>query len=337
MRPVALIIAMFICTIMLTAPPIHSVAVSALNLDRVIADSDLIVVGNVTSVREGGTTSVTIESTNFIAHVITGVIHVDQLLKGAPFSGDLPFQFYVPEPYVGWKSVAPNTYAMFFFKIGASSVAEFTNPYYPTVPATLGFQARGTTATELVISILDGVMNSDMSSSTQKIEALDVINYSKSPASTKALRSALNHPDRKMRLGAAGALLERNDTSGLALVTEALSNPSSLPDGTEGGLLYGIGQGLTDPSAVPALKELLTSPRVEIRRAAASGLMRIGSRDGVAPLLPLLNDPDFEVRFYAVVGIAKAVHQPGWQPNMIDFTRDQDKYLNHWKEWGQTR
>ena len=46
---------------------------------------------------------------------------------------------------------------------------------------------------------------------------------------------------------------------------------------------------------------------------------------------------DFEVRFYAVVGIAKVVRQPGWQPNMIDFTRDQDKYLKHWKEWGQTR
>jgi HEAT repeat protein len=171
----------------------------------------------------------------------------------------------------------------------------------------------------------------------QKMTALQIISYSKSPTSTGSLRTALSHPEELIRLEAATALVERNDSSGLSLIVDALmQEPSRIPDGMRQSLAANIGTWLTDPKAAPDLVKLLKSPSAEIRRAATEGLWRTDSQVAVVPLLTMLGDSDSKVRYFSVVGLAEITGQLEWRPNPDDFAASSTKYVNHWSEWGAT-
>jgi hypothetical protein len=323
------------CIYMLMVSSAFAVGVSALDLDALTHDSDLIVVGKVISVREVDTTRVTVFSQDYRARVLVGLIHVDQILKGAAPSATVSFKFYLPETFVGWQSVTPNAYAAFFFKSGLSGEMEFTNPYYPSVPAHSDSRTSGATAIDRVLETAQAVVYAPNETLNQKMTALQIISYSKSPTSTGSLKSALSHPEEYIRLEAATALVERNDSSGLNLLVDAiLQEPSTIPDGMRQSLAANIGTWLTDPKAAPELVNLLKSPSAEIRRAAAEGLWRTHSQQAVMPLLTMLGDSDTKVRYFSVVGLAEITGQLEWRPNPDDFAASSTKYLNHWIEWG---
>jgi hypothetical protein len=89
------------------------VGVSALDLDPLTHDSDLILVGKVISVHEIVTTRVTVFSEEYRAHVLVGMMHVDRILKGAIPSDIVSFKFYLPETFVGWQPVSPTPSCIF--------------------------------------------------------------------------------------------------------------------------------------------------------------------------------------------------------------------------------
>jgi HEAT repeat protein len=88
-----------------------------------------------------------------------------------------------------------------------------------------------------------------------------------------------------------------------------------------------------NPKAVPTLSELLVSPDAEVRRAVASSLMHIRSPEAINLMISLLDDSDFEARYYVVVGLAETTDQMDWRPNMDNFRGDESKYLKHWLDW----
>lgn len=102
-------------------------------------------------------------------------------------------------------------------------------------------------------------------------------------------------------------------------------------------LSYAILIGVKDERVVPSQAKLLGTSNIEVRRPAASALMHTSSTSSIDPLLNALNDPDFEVRYYSVVGLAEITGQTAWRPNIDDFKSDQGKYLNDWRDWSQTR
>jgi hypothetical protein len=210
----ALLLSAGIC--MLIVSSAVAVGVSALDLDALTHDSDLIVVGRVISVREVDTTRVTVFSQEYRARVLVGTVHVDQILKGAVSSDTVSFKFYQPETFVGWQSATVNNYAAFFLRPDSNGAWEFTNPYYPWTPALPGSSLSGSTAIDRVIESIEAVLRSSTSVLNEKLAALQVISYSRSRASDAALRSAVSQEDEDVRLGAAAVLLHRNDLSGLA-------------------------------------------------------------------------------------------------------------------------
>jgi HEAT repeat protein len=130
------------------------------------------------------------------------------------------------------------------------------------------------------------------------------------------------------------ALLERNDISGLPISEDALTKQAStVPGYLIHNLDYAISQGVHDDRAIPVLARLLLLPEVETRRAAASALWHTHSRSAVSGLIQALNDEDFEVRYYGVVGLAEITGELEWHPNMEVFHQDETKYLQHWREW----
>jgi HEAT repeat protein len=120
-------------------------------------------------------------------------------------------------------------------------------------------------------------------------------------------------------------------------VDALLHGASNVSDNVTRNLYYAIAEGLKDPDAVPELKQLLGSNDAEIRRAAASALRKTHSSEAIRPLISALDDPDFDVRFYSVVGLAETTGHLDWQPNIDDFRADEGKYLNHWKEWARSQ
>jgi hypothetical protein len=329
---------LLVCVFTLIGIYARAVGVSALDLDALTADSDVIVVGPVISVHEVGATRVTVFSQEYPARTLTGMVHVDRVLKGALPSDFVSFRFYVPETFVGWQSVTANTYAAFFLKTGANGDLEFANPYYPSVPALPGTTVKGSTTIDQVLETVQAVITAPHGTLNQRMTALQFISYSRTPTSTAVLRSDLSHPEEFVRLEAATALVERNDSSGLTLIVDALlQEPSNIPDGMRQSLAANIATWLTDPKVAPKLAQLVKSPSAEIRRAAAEGLWRTHSQEAIAPLLSMLGDPDMKVRYFSVVGLAEITGQSEWRPNPDDFAAFGSKYVQHWIEWGRDR
>ena len=311
---------------------VRAVPVPALNLDFLSNDSTLIVSGEVLFIRNTGQTTASYGDLHVPAQSFVGSIRVDQVLKGTTTANTASFRFYVPTEDVGWQPVSEG-YGVFFFKSGQSGDLVFTSPYYPYLPTTPAARIADGSVIEKVVFALKSRLVSPASTVNQKSVTVFYLSRTKCDAATAALHEALQDPTREVQLSAAGALLERNDTVGLELAKAALLNPASISPVMSHNLTYAISSGLKDTKAIAALGELKGSPDPEIRRAVASSLMHMESPDAIDILKSLLDDSDFETRYYAVAGLAQITHQTAWHPGMEGFRADERKYLEHWRNW----
>lgn len=154
-----------------------------------------------------------------------------------------------------------------------------------------------------------------------------------------ALASALKSDNKTLQLNAAIALLQRNDLSGLPIAADLLIHEdSSIPAYLRQNLSSAIGRGVKDARAVPSLTEILReSNDVYARRAAACALRNTGSAIAILPLQNALNDSDSRVRYYAVIGLAEITGSPDWRPLLEDFNSRESYYLQHWKDYPQSK
>jgi PBS lyase HEAT-like repeat len=325
--------------ILLIAGSAKPVAGPAPNLDTLTAQSRLIVMGQITSVKEEGKTSVQMNDHVVAARAMSAELRVDQVLKGNSETGysTLQFQFVLPDEFVGWRSISPS-YRIFFLA-GSPGELKLADAYYPSAVATPGTTAQGTTPIERVIDELRQVLESTKSSSEEKREAIFALGTTASPAAIFALARVGEIKDVTIRLSIAAALLARNDLSTLEFAVDALLKPDpALSPDVLHNLSYAISEGVKDKNAVSSLARLLHASDTEARRAAASALMHVSSSTCIDPLLFALDDPDLEVRYYSVVGLAEITGQTEeWRPNMDDFKSAQEKYIRHWREWSKSR
>jgi hypothetical protein len=315
----------------------HSMPVPVLDLDALTKNSSLIVTGQVTSLNEIGKSKVPFNDSDLDVRVETGTIQIDRILKGNPTAEGVKFQAYSTDTPVGWRSIRDYNYSIFFLKPDSSGNLVFTSPYYPSISTIPGPATTAAETIDRVIGAINNVLSSPQSSPNQKTTTVFLLSRSKSPAATTALQAALGQPLRDVQLAAAGALLERNDTLGLEAAKEALQRPETISPVLSHNLAYAISSGLRDTKAIPALTQLLSSADPEVRRAVASSLMHMESSQAIEPLKSLLDDSDFEARYYAVAGLAQATSRTDWHPGMEEFRANEKKYLDHWRNWTPTQ
>ena len=312
----------------------------ALDLDKLTADASLVAIGQITSVREVEKTIVQFGDRTFTARAMVAELHVDHVLKGATegASASLTFHFVLPDKFIGWRSVTPMSYRIFFLA-GSSGELRLANPYYPSVVAIpAGRDIQEGTAIERVIDQLGAVLESTKTPVEERREAVFALSRTTSPAAIRALRRVPEVKNVTLRLSVAAALLEHNDISTLQVAEDTLLKPDpTLSPDLLHNLTYAISVGVKDEQAVPSLTRLLHASTIETRRAAGSALMHVGSSSCIDPLLSVLSDSDLEVRYYSVVGLAEITGQTDWRPNMDDFASDQQRYLNHWRDWSRNR
>jgi HEAT repeat protein len=145
--------------------------------------------------------------------------------------------------------------------------------------------------------------------------------------SQDSLEAGLAVADSEVRLRAAAALLNLGNLRGLPLVEAALLSPTRPRSDIANTLRGAVMLGTKDVAAVPAFARLVAATDVETRRAASFALSRIASPAAAAALISRFKDPDFEVRYNAVRGVALGLGEKGDIPSEEEFRINETGYL----------
>ena len=145
---------------------------------------------------------------------------------------------------------------------------------------------------------------------------------------------AFPNSETKTRNRIAAALLKRNEVSVLSFATRSILSVPPIIDKNEiWQLADSIEMGISNPTAIPQLLQLLKSAEPKVRQAVAVSLRASQSYTVIKPLASLLSDSNREVRYLAVLGLANITKQSEWGPSIDLFARDENRFLNYWKNW----
>jgi len=308
-----------------------------LKLDELVAASDVIAVVDVGEVQQVGTVVTTIESKDVKVSLYEADLHLGRAIKGQ-CPDEFSVGFYVPMEFMGYLGLETGPQLIFLKSIEGR--LGFTDPHFPSFPAVAGSQARPEPSDSLdaVIGEMGSVLASPQNSSEDKLRILQLA-YAvpNRPSFISALRAGLHATDDEdLRYRLEAHLLMRNDLTNLPSLTQSLFE-NALTDHEKDMLLSVIGTKIEDPRALPSVKHLLQSSDIPLRRAAAQALWRIADKSSQSAMIAVLNDPDSQVRFYAVRGLAETTGQREWGPANGLFEQDEEKYLRHWRTWGAAK
>lgn len=316
----------FVATVVLFATPIP-----VLDVQQLIDEADLIVVGNVQKLEDRGNTTVDLSGQRIPARSFVAAIVADRVLKGSADAATVQVRFAVTNVPTGQRRITPDMYALFFLK-SAGAGYSLVSPYYPSVPAVPVAALDGATPSDRVANVLAAVIDAAGADPRIKITTVHALKTVKSSTAVEALRKTLSRAEGDLRLSASAALLELNDITGLQVAEDALLSESGPRNEILAhNLRYGISV-LSDPNAIPSLARLLKSADERTRRAAASALRRVRSAETTSILAAALDDADWEVRYYAVIALAEIAGENAWRPDMDTFRRSEAKYLAYWKD-----
>jgi hypothetical protein len=92
----------------------------------------------------------------------------------------------------------------------------------------------------------------------------------------------------------------------------------------------------TKPEDIGHLAEFLEAQDPFLRCEAVTTLTDIKDARTVPVLVRALRDPDLQVRYYAVHGLAERTGQKGeWSPGLEPFAKDPSYYTDRWRQWWQ--
>ena len=256
----------------------NAIPVPILDVPALAAESDLIVVGNVKSTRDGGATSVGMSDGSVRARLVACEVEVDTVLKGMIDDRRIFFRFVLPGEPIGYASVVVGYQMLFLKKVNLEYA--LASPYHASLPAVPGTGAEGGDDLAKIAVHLGAVLQSPTASRGHKQMALYALSTIRTPVSTGLLREELEQRDAALHLDAAGFLLLRDDLSGMETAEYALTHPKGVPRKTLHNLDYAIGEGVKSKDAVPALSRLAQVQDLETRRAAASALRHTGTENG---------------------------------------------------------
>jgi HEAT repeats len=295
--------------------------------------ADVIAVVDISRIDDAGTTTITVDGQSLAANLHRADVHTQRCIKGACPS-QFSLDFFTPEQFVGYPGIGLGHQIVFLKR--RNSGYEFADRHYPSLPAASG-PASGTESDPLraVIAELGRVLSSPAATQAQKWAVLarapGIPNVEPFKLSLQAGLDAADNSDLKYRIQA--ELIARDDLPQLRssvdlLLTNALTSEQRQT------FLLTIANSVKNPKALPEISRLLLSSDPVSRRAAAEVLWHIASPNPIPDLARILEDPDQEVRFYAVRGLSDIANEPGWGgPGESELQERQQEYLAHWRNW----
>lgn len=191
------------------------------------------------------------------------------------------------------------------------------------------------------VSHAEKILAGANSSVIEKSHALSDLCHLRDDGSTQILRDAVKNQPAPMNVLAAAFLVDRNDLTGLPLLEVELMKSS---EWKSGGVKLNMGamlRGIENPEAIPVLTKLMKSPDKGARSGAVQALRNTKSKDAIESLIGGLYDEEWQVRWISTLGLAEIVgHGKGeksWGPAHDEFQKNEQLYLDHWREWAMNR
>jgi len=334
-------IAIALLTSLLAVGSAAAALVPQANVPALVKASDLIVVGHADQVQ-------------IQAAGETFVVWVDRVIaRTATPPGRLPVQLSLPASGLG--AVENGQYGIFFLRQQGGTYTA-ADPYHPALVAAPG----GKQSTAVASVPLTGTANEltrvlttpaatliglrDPSAAQHLYwEAASALETIPSDITGPSLQSIASSGRTQAALWAVAVLIytgDANDTASraanyLAPVQADLLKPGPDESAAVAKLAVSIQAKVNSPNAVPILATLLGSTEMVVRRGAANALARIATPEVIAPLATTaLNDPEQDVRYYAVRGLAQA--SGAAVPTMPSFYANEAQTLSYWRNWAKT-
>ena len=258
-KPISVALPFLVVTLSLV--PAKGIPVPGINLPALTHGAHLIVVGQVTTVREEGRTRIDRQGRQSIpARRMLATLVVDRVLKGQAEGATISVGFLAPEIPLGYAEISETQFGMFFLRKAPQRGYVVLDPYYPFVVASHDVAVTEGTVLDRVVAEVAQVLFTPRASPNELKRAIKALDTANTEFSTAALQRAAGNRnlDMPFRLDAAAALLRRNDISMLEMVTDVLLNSSQyIVNGLLNKLAFALQDGVKDPQAVPALSRLL--------------------------------------------------------------------------------
>jgi HEAT repeats len=329
--------------------------IPAIDVPAMTSGADFIVVGRANRV----------ESQNDLTQTFS--VSVDHVLKGGETNPPKVLNIRLDVSQPGHQTVSQRQYGMFFLrraKAGGSYTA--VDPFHAVLVASPASDANAAGSTDLLgavtralvqvftappASLLNpqtGIQHLAVAEPVMQLqqiylaaaEAIRSIPYDTAGAE---LRRIAETGQPTARLWSLNCLFFMGDSDNLEALKvnyldslkPVLINPPPDLAPAVSSLVTSMEGHLKSPTAVPTLAALLHSSEVAVRRAAASVLSDIATQATIAPLAKIaLNDPDQNVRYYAVLGLATATGT-GEAPAMDRFDKHEAEMITRWRSWAR--
>ena len=314
-----------------------------LNFDRWVACSDSVVTGVMRAVTVGPTVVATLFGRRGTYRTAYGTLTVERSFKGRAAPGTAITVEFV-QPPEGVQSSTPWPYQVYFLSRHGLHY-EYLSALARSSVAAREVRPSFTRGLDGAASAVAAVLTAPGTTRGERMSAIGMLRGSTSPAAAQGLRLVLEDPDQEVRRAAVGALLETNDIAALSTAERELSGPppTEAPSTLQGGPSHGpldairsaLAHGFHDPRGVTTLLRLLESGSAETRRAAVRALSATESRAAIPGLVRMLDDPDPDVRHFAVVGLATLTRQRDKRTTRALFSADSE-FITYWKDWART-
>jgi hypothetical protein len=308
-----------------------------LKLDELVSASDVIAVVEVSEPHAIARVVTNLDGKDVRASQYKVEMRLERLIKGTcPDQFDT--EFYLTDEFIGYPGLETGPQLIFLKDVGGRLV--FSDPHFPSFPAVAGSGTMPAFSDPIdaVLDEMGAEIASSQSTADDKLRILQIAYALPNvPSFRAALRAGLEATsDDDLRYRIEAHLLMRNDLADLPSIAESLSK-NALSEHERDMLLSVIETKIVSSEALPSVRRLLQSAGTPLRRAAAQALWHIADKSSQDTMIAALSDPDREVRFYAIRGLAETTGQREWGPSSPLIEEDEQEYLKHWHAWAATR
>jgi hypothetical protein len=308
------------------------------NVAYLADQSGVIVKGRILEVNETGTITKATEDGLVTLHEMAASVQVDNVLKGNVEAKVITVD-WLEDRGALVLTLEQDEYTLLFLNSGKDGTFTFADAQVGKLPIT-SQNVPSAEAARDTEGRLEGQLMASLSDPDREVArtALEQVGNLGHVRSTEAIRMIASGSTPDFQGLAYRALLRLGDFSLLDQAIRYAEQPAQELElrRLQLAVAEAIGD-IEDRSVVPALNSLLSSPSVDLRRAAAMALRTIGDPSGAGSLVRALDDSDRDVQYDAVMALSSvAGASPDNAPARDIFDQAPAKYLNYWKSWWDT-
>jgi hypothetical protein len=271
----------------------------------------------------------------FVRETWRAVLQVEDLYKGtaaSPIALEYSLNIDGRSTSQGLSVKIGETYLLFLKTAGTGTHTFFDQPFAARPFTSLPVQGGEPGVAKLESALVAAALQQNPDETLKAFSYLEDLDIH--PESLVALSAVLTSPNWKLVWSYLTLQLKTKTPESVAAVRRFLDSYT----GTEEPWFVGL-QVITDPRAHDDLVELSYSRFGNVRAAAMVALRSMGGQKDAAFFIRRLDDPDRNMQYHAVIGLAQAFKMGGDYdgPGIGAFESMPEYYINLWKEWWKKR